>query len=548
WSFRTVDQTAPQMVSKSPEGSGAVLVSGLSMTFNEPVQWGTGDVIVHEALDGRIAKQVHVSGGRFTTGYGTLNGSRADLYLDGGLEEGTSYYVEVTPGTLTDRSGNPFAGILGSNGWKFGSLPVSLNKGSKNNGGTVTGVSNSVPLVNSQSGILVNAKKTTTLTEAGERTTLDINEDDLTKELRKNGSHTLMIDAAQFGSNIIVNLPMNSFRISEAFGNLRIGFGSSEAQYFLPAELIQKWAETYNEETLSIQITKLDNETKSLIQGMVVNEKAVQAEPGPTEFLVRAGQREISDFSNKYVERKLLLSETVSAKNSTAVWMNPETNRLHFVPSLFENEDGSTEVTIKTAHNSIYTVISADKKFSDMNGHWAYDDVELMANKLILQGVTPEKFDPNRPITRSEFVALIARGLGLQEDAESDRFSDVTANDWHAGSIGAAIEAGLVQGNENNKFLPNDPITREEIALIAERALEYVKGNGERESSNTPNLPAYKDEGTVSLWAKKAMNQAISQGLIQGKSQDTLDPKETATRAEAASVIKRLLRLLKFID
>ncbi|WP_334076222.1 S-layer homology domain-containing protein [Paenibacillus sp. A14] len=541
------------MVSKSPEGSGAMLVSGLSMTFNEPVQWGTGDVIVREALDGRIARQVRVSSGMFTTGYGTLNGDRADLYLDGGLEEGTSYYVEVTPGTLMDHSGNPFAGIQGSSGWTFRTLPQTPSKVSDRtrNSGSVTPTS--VPSLTAQGGILVNAKKTTTITEAGERTTLDIKEDDLTKELHKNKlllneSQTLMIDTAQYGSNIIVNLPMSSFRISEALGNLRIGFGSSEAQYFLPAELIQQWAETYNDDTLSIQITKLENETKSLIQGMVVNEKAVQAEPGPTEFLVRAGQREISDFSNKYVERKLLLRETVSAKNSTAVWMNPETNRLHFVPSLFENEDGATEVTIKTAHNSIYTVISADKKFSDMNGHWAYDDVELMANKLILQGVTPEKFDPNRPITRSEFVALIVRGLGLQEDSESEPFSDVTANDWHAGSIGAAIKAGLVQGNENSEFLPNAPITREEIALIAEKALEYVKGTGEREGSNAPYLPAYKDEGTVSLCAKSAMNQAINQGLIQGKSTDTLAPKEHATRAEAASVIKRLLRLLKFID
>uniref|UniRef100_UPI002FE32DC2 Ig-like domain-containing protein n=1 Tax=Paenibacillus TaxID=44249 RepID=UPI002FE32DC2 len=119
WSFRTADQTAPQMVSKSPEGSGAISLSGLSMTFNEPVQWGTGDVIVHEALDGRIARQVRVSSGMFTTGYGTLNGDRADLYLDGGLESGTSYYVEVTPGTLMDHSGNPFAGILGSSEWTF---------------------------------------------------------------------------------------------------------------------------------------------------------------------------------------------------------------------------------------------------------------------------------------------------------------------------------------------------------------------------------------------------------------------------------------------
>ncbi|MGZ7443166.1 Ig-like domain-containing protein, partial [Paenibacillus sp. TH7-28] len=123
WNFRTMDQTAPQLVSKSPEGSGASLSPWLNMTFSEPVEWGTGDVILHEAVDGSVAGQAHVSGGTLTDGYGHLNGNEAELYLYNlGLESGTSYYVEVTPGTLVDRSGNPFAGVLGVGEWSFTTL------------------------------------------------------------------------------------------------------------------------------------------------------------------------------------------------------------------------------------------------------------------------------------------------------------------------------------------------------------------------------------------------------------------------------------------
>ncbi|WP_178075865.1 Ig-like domain-containing protein [Paenibacillus oralis] len=554
WSFRTMDQTAPQLVDKSPEGSGASLSPWLNMTFSEPVKWGTGDVIIHETADGSVAGQARVSGGMVTDGYGYLNESTVQLNLQQRLESGTSYYVEVTPGTLVDRSGNPFTGVLGSSKWVFKTISSTPNvtpQKSRKSAVTSLTTRDSVSPVSPQDGIMAYAQIMDGATEAGEQTTINIYAETLSSELQKNGAvhdgpQVLMIDAAGYGSNIIFNLPLEAFRNAGPLENLRIGFGSSNAQYLLPADLIQQWSNTYDEDSLSVQIMKLDEKTGSLIQGIVLDEGAVQAEPGPIDFSIRIGDVEVSDFSKEYVERKILLNQPVPADRSTAVWMNPETNRVSFVPSLFQDKNGATEVSIKTDHNSIYTVLSNDKSFADMNSHWARNDVELMANKLLLHGAAPNKFEPNRAITRAEFVVLVVRGLGLKEEPKSDLFLDVSANDWFTGSIGAALIAGLVQGDGNN-FNPNTPITREEMAVIAQKAIEYVEGS-EIKTDPEARTPVFKDEETVSPWAKNAMKQALNQGLIHGINQDTIAPKQKSSRAEAASFVKRLLKYLKFID
>ncbi|CAH1221529.1 hypothetical protein PAECIP111891_05219 [Paenibacillus allorhizoplanae] len=138
---------------------------------------------------------------------------------------------------------------------------------------------------------------------------------------------------------------------------------------------------------------------------------------------------------------------------------------MHFIPSVFTNRSDSAEVLIHSPHNSVYTVIKSNRSFADLSGHWAKEDVEMLANKLIVNSWSNNQFAPDRQITRAEFAALLVRSLGLQDDKDN-AYTDVTDQDWYAGAVGAAQKAGLVTGFEDDSFKSNANITREQMVTM----------------------------------------------------------------------------------
>src|SRR5690606_14231730 len=97
-----------------------------------------------------------------------------------------------------------------------------------------------------------------------------------------------------------------------------------------------------------------------------------------------------------------------------------------------------------------------EKTFADLNGHWAKNDVELLASKLIVNGVSEADFAPDDSITRAEFTALMVRALGIKMNinVENTKFQDVTIDSWYASAIEAGVQAGLVDGISDNRFAP----------------------------------------------------------------------------------------------
>jgi hypothetical protein len=557
WNFRTMDQSAPVLVSRDPEGSGASTNPRLSLTFNEEVKLGTGKLIIHEAGDGQIAGTVWVSGGTAVIGSGHSYDRTAEFNIWHALESGTSYYVEITSGLITDRVGNPYAGITSPSEWTFQTIgqvgsevpnpqPEEPNQ-SENSPSNPAREETASPINRTA---LIETAKITETKDADSLTLIDIDRKALSSVLTDLNNdvsdENIVIDASRYGASVQINLPLRAFDELESKSNIMISIKSGYAQYLLPVQLVKEWSLTYPAESLSITISALEADINKIVDNAALAQGVNLAEPGAVEFTIKAGDVEITDFHKTYVERKLLLNEILESENSTAVWYNPEKGELQFVPSFFVEVDGHSEVSVKTEHNSIYTVISADKNFADMSNHWAKDDVELMANKLIIKGITPDRFDPNRSITRSEFVALVVRGLGLSEKVQTGEFTDVSSDDWFAGSMGAAVEAGLIQGFGDHTFRPNDLITREEMAYISEKAIQYADSS-EQTTASLEQLK-YTDAGSVSSWAADSMAQAVDHGLMKGVSDDVLAPKQKASRAEAASVIKRVLKFLKFIN
>jgi pectate lyase len=252
----------------------------------------------------------------------------------------------------------------------------------------------------------------------------------------------------------------------------------------------------------------------------------------------------INDFGSTYVERTLSVSGALDPNKVTAVLYNPATGKLSFVPAVFKVNGGVTDVTIKRPGNSIYTIVESTKTFADLNGHWAKSDVDLLASKLVVDGTTAASFAPEHPVTRAEFAALLTRALGLNESTNA-AYSDVSANDWYAGSVSAASKAGLVNGFEDGTFRPSTNITREQMAVMVSRAIALA---GKKVNSDVSKLSVFTDSKAINSWAASAVAQSVNASIINGKSADAFMPYEHASRAEAAVMLKRLLQFVEFMN
>ncbi|MCR8632675.1 S-layer homology domain-containing protein [Paenibacillus radicis (ex Xue et al. 2023)] len=345
------------------------------------------------------------------------------------------------------------------------------------------------------------------------------------------------------GSDFAVNVELPSNSILNAISKLSstvIQIQTNGTTYELPVSVFKNIPK---DSTVSVTISEVSGKAGADIDAAVKNLNAKQVISNPIEFTIRVSGKEISDFGGVYVNRTISLGTTVDSSKVTAVWMD-SSNQPHFVPATITTKNGSTVITIHSPHNSIYTVIQSEKSFADLQGHWAKADIELLANKWIINGTTDQQFTPEINITRAEFAAMLVRSLGLLE-VKADGFRDVQPGDWFAGAIGTANKAGLINGYEDGTFRPGANITREQMVAMMIRAMKV--GDKEIQADNTV-LNRFDDRSDIGSWSRAAVSQALTAGLIQGVSDNAFAPNEPATRAQAATILKRMLQALQFIN
>ncbi|AFC27510.1 S-layer domain-containing protein [Paenibacillus mucilaginosus 3016] len=254
------------------------------------------------------------------------------------------------------------------------------------------------------------------------------------------------------------------------------------------------------------------------------------------------------DLGKTFVSRTLNVNKNVDSKKAAGVVYNETTKTLSFVPTTFETTDGKTVATLKRNSNSIYTVIESNKSFDDLASHWAQSDVELLANKLVVDGVTADEFQPDRSITRAEFAALVVRSLSLNAVTTNTYFTDVNSSAWYANTVASATYAGIINGYEDNTFRPDAEITREELAAMVVRAANYAGIETAVSSSKQAEVLSKFDDADSIVWAQAEVAAAINAGLVNGLTDSEIAPVSEATRAQAATMLKRFLTLADFID
>ncbi|EMS72740.1 polysaccharide lyase family 8 super-sandwich domain-containing protein [Ruminiclostridium cellobioparum] len=218
------------------------------------------------------------------------------------------------------------------------------------------------------------------------------------------------------------------------------------------------------------------------------------------------------------------------------VWYIDGAGKISAVPTgRYDSETGN--VTFKTTHSGSYAVAYVRKSFTDIGEYsWASRAIEVMASKGVINGTSETTFSPSADIRRADFIVLLVKALGLSAKTQ-DNFADVSPGAYYAEALATAKALGITAGVGNNNFNPNAKISREDMMVLAARAMD--KAGKPLADAAGSELKGYSDSAQISGYALKDVAALIKAEIIKG-SGNTINPKRTATRAEAAVIIYNL--------
>ncbi|WP_074085729.1 S8 family serine peptidase [Paenibacillus sp. P32E] len=248
--------------------------------------------------------------------------------------------------------------------------------------------------------------------------------------------------------------------------------------------------------------------------------------------------------NNVFIKRSFTVPGAIQPK--TAGVLFEENGLVTPVASVFAPQtDGTTIVTVSRPGFSVYAAVSKPAAaFKDIAASKSAAAIQTLADKLIIQGTSATTFSPLSNLTRAEFTALLTRALGLRTDA-SVTFSDVKSSDWYAKDVAAASKAGLILGIGKGKFAPTQKVTRQELAVILDRALKLT---GTELKSANPSFTAYTDSAKVAPYAKDSLQSLSKAGIIGSETGTTFNPTAPATRETAAAALYELLSKIGLIE
>lgn len=170
--------------------------------------------------------------------------------------------------------------------------------------------------------------------------------------------------------------------------------------------------------------------------------------------------------------------------------------------------------------------------FGDTAGHWGAAPVERWVDAGVLSGDGAGSFLPDKEMTRAEFAQMLCNLMGYTEKAPNT-FADVPGDAWYADAILKLNAAGVMSGVGGNLAAPNDPITREQAAVLLCNALNIRPSRGAG--------IGFSDAGSVSGWAREAVAALTERGMISGVGGNTFAPGVNINRASVAAMVDNIV-------
>ncbi|MDP4099279.1 S8 family serine peptidase [Paenibacillus sp. P96] len=264
----------------------------------------------------------------------------------------------------------------------------------------------------------------------------------------------------------------------------------------------------------------------------------------PTAFEVNVLAGESSEPIAVPAEVRILRAFTVPGElePNTAGVLYINNGKVHPAPSVFSIQpDGTAVVKVSRPGFSTYAAVSRASNFNDISSSYAQSEIQSLANKLLVNGTSDTAFSPKKNVTRAEFAAMLTRALGLQPTS-STPFSDVSSNNWYASDVGAAYQAGLINGRTNGTFDPSANISRQEMSVMLAKAVDLLKITADAEGAvRTP----YADASSVAGYAQNSIEKVTAAGLMNGEASggsSFFRPQAPTTREAAAKVLYLLLK------
>ena len=192
---------------------------------------------------------------------------------------------------------------------------------------------------------------------------------------------------------------------------------------------------------------------------------------------------------------------------------------------------GAALMTLALMFTVSFSALAAeeDTGYRDVEaGSWYADAVEYVRDNGLMSGTSDTQFSPSGTMTRAMLAQTLYRAAGSPAVSGQDTFPDTQAGAWYGDAVLWATQTGVVSGYDDGRFGTNDPVSREQIALILWR----YAGSPAAQSQN------FADESAISPWASAAVDWARSAGLMSGQEGNRFAPQASATRAEVAVILR----------
>jgi len=217
------------------------------------------------------------------------------------------------------------------------------------------------------------------------------------------------------------------------------------------------------------------------------------------------------------------------------------------------------EISVPFRRFGYYAVMRMDKSLNDIILHpWARDDIEILKARGWMRELSPNAFGTETIATRGELATLLVKSLDIDLDYKGEMtFADVPEYSadpqlrWDYKYIETAARVGIVRGGRDNLFRPNDPISRQDAAVMIARAMNMKLNTYDKAKAKASK--EFRDWEDIDVYALPSVMAVYQKGIMTGQLASdgetvSFAPKSTLTRAESASITVRILKGLKRIE
>ncbi len=252
-----------------------------------------------------------------------------------------------------------------------------------------------------------------------------------------------------------------------------------------------------------------------------------------TVTAVNAAEKPIS-----HIPGGLLLKIEDVGIGDVAAIVNPGSGKVIDIIEKSYIENGTAYVLLDGP--ATVRIIDNAKRFADVSaGQWFNSAVVFASSHELFQGVSTTEFAPSKEMTRGMLVTVLWRLEGKPEGVGT-MFDDVPDGLYYSEAVRWAAGVGVVNGYGDGTFLPDENITREQLAAVFYRYLNYLG----YDTSARAGLNTFSDGAKVSGWAIESMKWSVASGVVTGRADGTIDPQGNATRAEVATLVMRIVKAM----